>query len=241
MVNEVNEYMESNRFQNLDGIEYKIIQKLLNSDNKYANNVWRILKYNTQKALNEPALTRTEKLELVSGTPQNMQVNTSADASQDEIKTRVFLYPFVDEAWTLQATAIYIYVNKIEPINIAQSNVDVVIETVTHASIGVVATEADSLSNPDETNPNDYIYTDDTNPYVEYKSRITVLLKSLLAALNGMFIDGVGYLQFNRADKGLFTNSKVEKNLYNRHAFFGDTIHFNVVMSGISDTPDEGF
>ncbi len=235
---EEDEYSESNRFQNLDGIEYKIVQILLNSDNKYANNVWRILKYDTQDALNKPALTHEEKLELIGGTPQNMKVNQGVGS--DEIKTRVFLYPFVNEARTLQATSIYIYVNKIEPINIGQSNVDIVIETVTHANLGEVLTDADIVSNPEETNPNDYHYTDEENPYVEYKSRATVLLKSLLAALNGKYIDGVDTLNFTKAAKGLETNGKAEMNMYNRRSFFGHTIHFNATMSGLSDSSDIG-
>lgn len=233
------EFSEYNRFQNLDGVEYKIVQKLLTLDNKYANNVWRLLKYNTTDALSKPALTSQEKMELIDGTPQNMKVNTGV--SSDEIKTRIFLYPFVDDAWTLQATSIYIYINKIEPINANQSNIDVVIETITHAKIGVVATEADTISNPNETNPNDYIYSDDENPYVEYKSRVSVLLKSLLAALNGTPIDGIGPLQFIQVSAGLETKGKVEMNMYNRKSFFGHTIHFNIKMANISDTPNRGY
>lgn len=244
MVNEIDidmyedEFTNYNRFQNLDGVEYKIVQKLLTSNNKYADNVWRLMKYNTTDALNQEALTQEEKMELIDGTPQNMKVNTGV--SQDEIKTRVFLYPFVDDAWTIQAASIYIYVNKIEPINRYLSNIDIVIETITHAKIGVVTTEADMLSNPEETNPNDYTYSDDVNPYVEYKSRVTVLLKSLIAALNGMEIDGVGTLEFNKASKGLETNSGVEMNMYNRKSFFGHTIHFNITMGNLSGSPDIG-
>lgn len=233
------EYTNYNRFQNLDGAEYKIVQKLLTLDNKYANNIWRLLKYNTVDALNKDALTQQEKMELIIGTPQNAKANESA--SKDEVKARVFLYPFADDAWTVEATSIYIYVNKIEPINRFQSNVDIVIETVTHADIGIVATEADTISNPEETNPNDYIYSDDVNPYVEYKSRITVLLKSLIAALNGTGIDGIGTLQFTRAARGLETNGNAEMNMYNRKSFFGHTIHFNAPMANVSDSPDRGY
>ena len=74
-----------------------------------------------------------------------------------------------------------------------QSVVSLVVEIATHNHINTVAGESDFIAHPSVTNPNDY-YESDTAPVVQYKSRESVLLKCVLAELNGLFIDGVGYL-----------------------------------------------
>ena len=40
-----------NRFVNLDNIEYRIVNYLAKSKTKYANNLWKILKYDTEDCL----------------------------------------------------------------------------------------------------------------------------------------------------------------------------------------------
>ena len=43
-----------NRFVNLDNIEYRIVNYLAKSTTKYANNLWKILKYDTEDCLSLP-------------------------------------------------------------------------------------------------------------------------------------------------------------------------------------------
>lgn len=69
-----------------------------------------------------------------------------------------------------------------------------VVELATHNHINVVTSEADFIAHPEITNPNDYYYNDNETPTVQCKSRETLLLKSVLAELNGLLVDGVGYL-----------------------------------------------
>lgn len=238
---EYSEYNEYNRFPNLDGIEGKIICHLLHSTSKYTKLFWKILKYNTKDALSQPELTQNEKMELIDGTVNNTKLN--ANNEEQDIKTRLFFSPFIDDAWTAQASSVYIYVDNIYPIDQNRSDISLTVETVTHAKISTLYTDADLLSNPDDTNPNDYFYEDENNPTVMYKSRATVLLKCILAELNGLYIDGIGYLQFNtnKSIDGDRIQSKAELNLFNRRSFFGHSIKFNVTMSGDSDSSSVGY
>ena len=54
-----------NRYTNLDNIEWKIIDYLVKSKSKYANYLWKILKYDTEDCLTKADLTEKEKLALV--------------------------------------------------------------------------------------------------------------------------------------------------------------------------------
>lgn len=107
---------------------------------------------------------------------------------------RVFLQPFVDDAWSKQCSSIYVYVSGIYPNNLQLSTVDVTIECIVHSKISVLAGDGEQDLNPD-ANPNDS--TDQGNIVVTSKNRATVLLKSLLAEFNGLYIDGIGFLEFN--------------------------------------------
>lgn len=107
---------------------------------------------------------------------------------------RVFMQPFVDDAWSEQCSSIYVYVNGIYPNNLQLSTVDVTIELIVHSKISVINGDGDELTNPD-ANPNDS--TDKGDIVVTSKNRATVLLKSLLAEFNGLYIDGIGFLEFN--------------------------------------------
>ena len=51
-----------NRFENLDGLEAKIVNKLVNSTNKYADIFWKILKYDDLNALSQPSLDKKDSL-----------------------------------------------------------------------------------------------------------------------------------------------------------------------------------
>jgi len=134
-----------------------------------------------------------------------------------------------------------------------RSIVSVGVETVIHAKINFLsngpATNCDA-GDPEQANPakelinaNDYYYKNEENPAVRFKSRATVLLKCLLAELNGLYIDGVGYLGFiaSKPNEGDAIKSKATLSLFNNRSFFGHRIGFNVTMSGISDDPEGGF
>ena len=102
--------------------------------------------------------------------------------------------------------------------------------------------QIDFVAHPTVTNPNDY-YESDTAPVVQYKSRESVLLKCVLAELNGLFIDGVGYVQFNthKLIEGRNIGSQAAMSVYDGRSFYGHRILFNIPMSGMSETPDFGF
>lgn len=145
---------------------------------------------------------------------------------------RVFMQPFVDDAWSEQCSSIYVYVNGATPINLQESLIDVTIELIVHSKISVINGDGDQLTNP-EANPNDS--NDKGDIVVTSKNRATVLLKSLLAEFNGLYIDGIGYLEFNSQKS---KNCKVNLNLWNSRSFYGYTITFSTGLSGVSDDPE---
>lgn len=220
-----NEYNCYNRYQNLDGLEARIAQELIKSDSVYAKNFWRLLKYNDLNALSRPNLTRKERKDLVcfdSGKPTSK---------------RVFFAPFTDDAWQEQCASVYIYVEDIIPIDHMRSKIGVTIETVVHSKIAAITGNGDPTSNVDQhANPNDS--DDQGNIVVTVKNRATVLLKCLIAELNGLYLNGIGYLQLNQQ---LSEKSKTSMNLWNKKSFYGHTTEFFVMMSGVSDNSEEGF
>ena len=92
---EYSEYNDMNRYENLDSIESKILQHLIYSTTKHANNFWKLLKYATLNALSEPDLTIQERLDLV---------NRDSGYPTDK---RVFLSPFIDDAWDVQLLSLW--------------------------------------------------------------------------------------------------------------------------------------
>lgn len=233
---EYSEYNDYNRFINIDGVEAKIIQHLLNSETKYAEYFWKILKYDTVDALSLPNLTKKEKCDLIDGYSTNV-LGGQTDS------TRVFFSPFVDDAWNKESSSAYIYVKDITPIDHTRATLSVAVETVIHAKINAILGDADELSNKENTNPNDYYYTDPDNPTVVSKSRATVLLKCILAELNGLYIDGIGYLQFDckqKEDPNTDAN-RATSSVFNRRSFFGHIVKFELDMSGVSGNSSYGW
>lgn len=231
------EFNEFNRIPNIDGVESKIIEHLLNSTTKDAETFWKILKYDSKDALIQNNLTKAEKMELVEAygsNPTGGQTGT----------TRLFLSPFSDDAWSQECSSVYIYVDDLYPMDHMRANLVVTVETVTHIKANILYGDADLESNPD-TNPNDYYYADLENPTVRFKSRTSVLLKCILAELNGLYLDGIGYLQFNVNNAMTGLGSKIEGNakmtVYNRRSYFGHKINFNMAISGISSNPAQSF
>ena len=220
-------YLAANRLSNLDGIESKIITHLIDSQTHYAEDIWRLLKYADEGALSKPALTRDQKEELVfSGD------NGAPDATK---AARVFLAPFVDDAWQEQGSSLYIYVSEVVPIDRNRAEVMVNIEAIVHSQTSVVRGNGDPYLNPD-ANPNDS--DSEGNLVVALKNRATALVKDVVAELNGIYLDGIGYL-FMQPLKQL--KGGVKKLLWNSRSFYGHCVSFVMEMSGVSDNPSVGY
>ena len=212
-----------NRYENLDSIEYKLISHLIYSQSSHAQKIWKILKYNTIDALSMPNVEVADRIALV-----------CTDNGQETDK-RVFLSPFTDDAWTEQCSHIHFYIEGIYPDDRLQSKIVIGVETIVHSKISNIAAESDD----DPTaNPNDYVEADKEEQYVFYKNRETVLLKHVLAEFNGLYIDGVGMLQFNR-NTSLYVNSVLS--LWNNRAYYGHFTKMACIFSGISDNASVGF
>lgn len=215
------EYNDFNRYQNLDQIEGLIVNHLVNSTTKHANNLWKILRYNDMYALSKPNLTVEERLALIS------------NDNGDQTSKRVFFAPFTDDAWTEQCSSIYVYVERIFPRSHLESVVYVTVETVVHSKISAIAGDGDPENNS-SANPNDSDKKGDI--VVSFKNRATVLLKSILAELNGLYINGVGYLQMNNIED---MHGQVKMPLFNNRSFYGHASSFVVLMANVSGPLDE--
>lgn len=216
---EYSQYNDFNRYQNLDGISAKIVEHLVASQSKHAQMFWKILKYNELNALSKKNLTQSERKDLI-----------FHDNGQTTDK-RVFFAPFIDDAWQEQCSSVYIYVDKIYPVDHLKSIVGIKVEVVVHSKISTINGDGDMELNSD-ANPNDS--DKEGNIVVAFKNRATVLLKCVLAELNGLYLDGIGYLQLNTR---LLSDSQAQSNLWNRRAFWGYSVQFAMMLSGVSDSP----
>lgn len=210
-----------NRYTNLDNIEWKIIDFLIHSKSKYANYLWKILKYDTEDCLSKPDLTNEEKFALV--------YKNNGEATP----FRVFMNPFVDDAWEEQTSLLHIYVYGINPQNHLTGKVHICFECIVHNKISNVYGDA-SEYNPD-TNP---VEIDSSGETVTlYKSRATEMLKDVVAALNGQMVNGIGVLQFNES---LSPYDTAKASLWNAKSFFGYRIIMTTIISGVSEDSDCG-
>lgn len=112
---------------------------------------------------------------------------------------------------------------------------NVTVETVVHSKICAIAGDGDPDLNP-QANPNDS--DEQGNIVVAYKNRATVLLKSILAELNGLYLDGIGYLQFNSKD-GL--RGRTQMPLWINHNYYGHKTTFSMALSGFSGSSKVGY
>ena len=221
---EYSDYNEMNRFANLDSIEDKILQHLLHHKTKHTKNIWKLLKYATLNALSEEEVSLSDCLSLI---------NKDTGYPTDK---RVFLSPFVYDAWGVECSSLYIFVDKIKPIDHTRAAIYVTVETVTHSKISVINGDGDPDLNPD-ANPNDSDINNEV--IVDIKNRETVLVRSLLAELNGLYLDGIGYLQMNKLENDV--SGDVSMPLFNGRSYYGHRINFVVEMSGISESADWGY
>lgn len=220
---EYSEYNDMNRFENLDSLETKVVQHLVYSQTKHAQNFWKLLKYGTLNALSQNDVSVSDRLALI---------NNDSGYPTDK---RVFLAPFIDDAWDAQCSSAYIFVDKIKPIDHTRAVIYLTVELITHSKVAVINGDGDPLLNP-QANPNDS--NDQDVVVVPVKNRETVLLKSILAELNGLYIDGVGYLQLNKMNG---ETGEVSMPLFNSRSFYGHSIKFLVEVSGVSGSGGYGY
>lgn len=116
-----------------------------------------------------------------------------------------------------------------------ESVVTIAVDTCVYTKIGVVSWDYDDLLNPD-SNPNEDAREDTI--LVPYKNRESVLLKSILAELNGVYLDGIGELSFSNFDN---VKAKVDRPSQQKDKYFGHHIIFTMRISGLSTTPEVGF
>ena len=212
MMNNMIGDMNFNRFVNLDAIEERIINHFVTSDSESANRICKLLKYADSRALLYPNLSIKEKAELV-----------DMDSTKQEEK-RFFRSPFIEDAMTVQCSLIRIYIDSIVPKNHLNAIVNVGFDIVTHNKIvNVYNDSCDDLENPEQFRP--------IEQEVMMKSRNSVILKNLLAEINGLEIAGVGKFQFNQT---LSPFSQAKLGIFNNKNYMGYKIIVPVMMSGVS-------
>lgn len=221
-----------NRYTNLDGVEWRVLEALMSSEAKgdviaqqtfkNGENLWKMLKYPTQDCLIKPNLTKEEKKALI--------YTGVGEASEK----RVFLSPFVDDAWSEQASRLNVFVSGVYPVSHIVSQVNVTVEVIVHNKINNIWGEGsieDPTSNPSE-------YTKEGDVLIPLKSRATAMLKSVLSMLNGRYIAAVGTLQHNSKTNVL---SKSNFQVWNNRAYFGFSATFTTLMSGVSVSAGIGY
>ena len=212
-----------NRYNDLDGLEWRIIHALVNSDSKYGKYLWKLLKYNTPDCLMNDELNNKEKYKMV--------YRDNGDAGN----YNVFLLPFIDDGWTKQASRLDVYVSRIEPYNAVCSKVDVTLEIIVHNKINNVYGDADDEENP-LTNPTET--DEDGDILIPTKSRATTILKCVLAILNGLYVDGVGELQCNQQ---VSPYCGVRSYVWNNRSYLGYAVTFSTLMGQQSSNPSCGW
>ena len=210
-----------NRFSHLDSIEDRIIFYLLSDKNKspeqieLTHNLWRLMYYSDERCLiddsNHPLPSFKEIYKLVDN--DNTVQNTK----------RIFRYPYIEESFTEQCSLISVYVDTILPRNHLIADVNIGIDILIHNKISNVV-------NPLYREDGELINSTEGFPLIKMKNRATMLLRIVLALLNGADVAGVGKFQFNR-ELNRFVQSKL--GLWNNRNFYGHKIIIPCQMSGV--------
>lgn len=201
-----------NRFVNLDSIEERIINYLMNSKDVDAERLWKLLRYNDINALSQDNLTREEKSKLI----------YRGEESQSDDK-RVFMQSYLEDKFVVQCSLMKIYVDSVVPTNHLLSIVNVGIDLMSHNKTQIVISDSfDELENPDTYRP--------IEGNVIYKNRNTLMLKCLLSVLNGATVEGVGQLQFNQ-QLSVFSQSR--SGIFDNRQYNGSKNIISVNMSGV--------
>ena len=219
MIDNIMSAMNYNRFVNLDSIEDRIIYYLISPYNKteeeleWVHNIWRILYYNDVDALSKPLPKYSDITKLI--------YNDQGEQSG----YRIFRSPRLEDGWVEECSMIKIYIDNITPIDHIRSVIDVGIDVV-------VNTKIINLKIPEDQQTDTWIGEVDGVPIkVQTKSRVSVLVKSILALLNGAEVAGVGKMVFSRQ---LSNRNQSQYGLWNQKAFEGMKTVFGVIMSGVN-------
>lgn len=196
-----------NKFHNLDSIETRIINYLRDTNTDDCNRMWKLLKYSDMKALYNDNLTAEEKNKLI------YRDNNESDC-------RVFTFSYIEDNFTEVCSLVKIYIHSMQPVNHLINTVNIGIDILTHNKISnIYNDESDILDNGRLVEEN-----------ISTKNRNTVILKAILATLNGADIEGTGVLQFN---KELSDKCQAEMKLSNNRNFYGYTVVLSCQMSGV--------
>ncbi len=217
-----NNFGSFNRLKNLEGIEWTCVDYLLNSTSKYANNLWKLLRYPETDCLIRKDLTREEKLNLI---------YTDTGQSNDK---RLFIQPLTDDSCVSESSRMNIYVGDIDPINQIQSKVQIVIEVMCHNKITNILGEA--FEDDPRTNPSELDGLG--NSIILYKNRATTLLRNTIAEFNGADIAGIGLMQLNQE---ISNYSRSRFYVFNTKAYIGHRIVFYCYFSGASSCASSGY
>lgn len=209
-----------NRFVNLDGIEDKILFYLLSeqdkneSQKKLVHELWRLMYYNDEGCLlddaEHPLPTYNQIIKMIDNN------------GREQMDSRFFRYPYIEDTVTQECSQIRVYVDSVVPTNHLVSTVGVGIEVITHNKLVNVI---NNLYDEDE----EYNNPTEEHPIITYKNRLTILLKDVLALLNGADVAGVGKLQFS-AESNPYSQALVGK--WNHRNFFGYKMILSCGMSG---------
>ena len=196
-----------NKFHNLDSVETRIINYLRDTETDDCNRIWKLLKYSDMRALYQDKLSQEDKNKLIY-------------QDKNESNCRVFTFPYIEDNFTEVCSIIKVYIYGIQPVNHLISTVNIGIDILTHNKISnVYNDEGDILDNGRLVEEN-----------ISTKNRNTIILKAILATLNGANIEGAGVLQFNKA---LSDKCHAEMKLSNNKNFYGYTVVLSCQMSGI--------
>lgn len=200
-----------NRFCNLDSITERIINYLIKSDSDDANRIWKLLQYADKDALLKENLTQEEKAKLVD------------DDGAYQSEKKVFRYPYLEDSFTVRTSLLRIYIDNVVPKNHLTAVVNVGFDIISHNKISNVYNDsADPIEDPEKYKPVD--------SEIMIKSRNDVLLKSILAELNGKHVEGVGTFAF---DNSLSPFSQAKFGLFNNKNYCGFKLVIPCMVSGV--------
>lgn len=217
----MDEFLDYNRYTNLDGVEWRIIDFLINSTDTHAESLWKMLKYNTIDCLSQPSVPIKERRAMV----------YKDDGVSDD--KNVFMMPYVNDSWTAQSARLDVFVDRIVPVNQVYSQVNIGFEIIVHNKINNIKNNANEISNP---NPGEF--NNDDELVIKYKSRATSLLAALLAELNGRDVAGVGTLQHNTQ---INSYSLTRYQMFNNKDYYGFYTVMTTLMGETSNSPDYGW
>lgn len=110
-----------NQYDGLQNFTLLIIQHLMLNN----EDIWKLLKYDTQDALEKPNLTREEKAKLI--------YPGASGGDMDDY--RVFRTPYLDDLTTNQQAQLRVYLESVTPDTRLYGTVDVNIEVICHVKM----------------------------------------------------------------------------------------------------------